>query len=117
MHLQLSQGIGGEAEVPQLSGEPQGRRGDGGQEVVAEVQADEVVEAAEADTGDLGNVGAGEDKLLDVDQPVCSRPPDKGDDKISKRFGEQNLLRVSHLKGNWCVICFLCRSKFFLFMN
>jgi hypothetical protein len=80
IHLQLSQGIVGEAEVTQLSGEAQGRRGNGGQEVVTEVQADEVVEAAEADTGDVGNVGGGEDKLLDVDQPVCFRPPDKEDE-------------------------------------
>jgi hypothetical protein len=49
---------------------------------VTEVQADEVVEAAEADPRDVGNMGAGEDKLLDVDQPVCFRPPDKEDDKI-----------------------------------
>ncbi len=81
IHLQLSQRIGGEAEVPQLSGEAQRRRGNGGQEVVTQVQADEVVEAAEADTGDVGNVGAGEDKLLDVHQPVCFRPPDKEDGK------------------------------------
>ncbi len=47
---------------------------------MTEVQADEVVEAAEADTGDVGNVGGGEDKLLDVDQPVCFRPPDKEDE-------------------------------------
>ncbi len=82
MHLQLSQGIVGEAEVPQLSGESQRLRGNGGQEVVAEVQADEVVEAAEADTGDVGNVGGGEDKLLDVDQPVFFRPPGKEDFQI-----------------------------------
>ncbi len=73
IHLQLDQGIEGEAEVPQLSGEAERRRGNGGQEVVAEVQADEVVEAAEAHPRDVGNVGAGEDKLLDVDQPVFVR--------------------------------------------
>ncbi len=83
--LQLAQGIEGEAEVAQLSGEPQRRRGNGGQEVVAEVQADEVVEAAEADPRDGGNVGGGEDKLLEVDQPVCFRPPDKEDGKTLKK--------------------------------
>jgi len=84
---------------------------------VAEVQADEVVEAAEADLGDVGNVGAGEDKLLDVDQPVCFRPPDKEDGKIFKRFGKQNLLNVSHGKRFWCVICILCRSKICKLIN
>ena len=67
--LQPAQRIVGQAELAQLGRQPQRRRGDGPEAVVAQVQTHQVVEAAEAGGRYGGDVGAGEDNLLQVDQP------------------------------------------------